>query len=58
VIRAEPFCRECLAQGRRVLTEQVDHIRQHATDPGLFWDRANLQGLCRPCHTRKTTRGE
>jgi 5-methylcytosine-specific restriction protein A len=58
VIQAEPFCRLCLALGRRVLTAQVDHIRKHATDPALFWDRANLQGLCRPCHTQKTVRGE
>ena len=58
VIRAEPFCRECLARGLRALTADVDHIRKHAGDPDLFWDRANLQGLCHPCHSRKTTRGD
>lgn len=36
----------------------VDHIRKHEGDPATFWDRANLQALCAPCHTRKTGRGE
>jgi len=58
VLRAEPFCRECLARGRRVLTADVDHIAKHQGDPDRFWDRNNLQGLCRPCHSRKTKRNE
>ena len=58
VIRAEPFCRHCAELGRRVLTTDVDHIRKHGGDPRLFWDRDNLQGLCRSCHTRKTRAGE
>ena len=58
VLRAQPFCVVCRAQGRRVLSQDVDHIVKHGGDPTVFWDRENLQGLCRPCHTRKTTRGE
>lgn len=27
-----------------------DHIRPHKGDPALFWDRGNLQCLCKPCH--------
>jgi len=27
VLREEPFCRLCLAAGRHVAAEQVDHIR-------------------------------
>ena len=58
VIRTDPFCRACLARGRHTLTVDVDHIRKHGGDPDLFWDRDNLQGLCKPCHSRKTTRNE
>lgn len=58
VIQAEPFCRACLTVGLRVLTVDVDHIRKHDGDPVRFWDRSNLQGLCKSCHTRKTRRGE
>ena len=34
----------------------VDHITPHRGDMRLFWDRRNWQGLCRPCHSRKTRR--
>jgi len=57
VLRAEPFCRACQAQGRRTLTAEIDHVRKHEGDPGRFWDRSNLQGLCKACHTAKTARG-
>lgn len=55
MLRAEPFCRACRADGHHVLTHDIDHITKHAGDPAKFWDRSNLQGLCKPCHTRKTT---
>ena len=32
----------------------MDHIRAHNGDLRLFWDRSNWQGLCKPCHSRKT----
>jgi 5-methylcytosine-specific restriction protein A len=50
VLREEPVCRVC---GRAPST-QVDHIRPHDGDVYLFADRANCQGVCAPCHSRKT----
>lgn len=32
---------------------EVDHITPVASG-GDFFDRANLQSLCKPCHSRKT----
>ena len=58
VLQAEPLCRHCRARGRTIPTEDIDHIVKHAGDPGRFWDRGNLQGLCKACHTIKTARGE
>jgi 5-methylcytosine-specific restriction protein A len=58
VLQAEPFCRACRAQGRKVLTVDIDHIRSHEGRADLFWDRRNLQGLCKRCHTMKTRGGE
>lgn len=29
-----------------------DHIKPHRGDERLFWDKANLQTLCKPCHDR------
>lgn len=36
---------------------EVDHIAKHEGDPARFWDRANVQALCKTCHGRKTQRG-
>lgn len=48
------LCVKCLQLGRIVATEEVDHIIPHCGDHNLFWDRANHQGLCKSCHSRKT----
>ena len=58
VLQAEPFCRSCLARDVHRVTVDIDHIVKHSGDAVLFWDRENLQGLCKACHTIKTTRGE
>ncbi len=48
VIARDPICCSC---GRKLATE-VDHIKPKSAGGG---DEAeNLQGLCKPCHTRKT----
>lgn len=54
VIAEEPFCRECLKQGKRVATDIVDHIVPLAW--GGSDDRENKQGLCDPCHDEKSKR--
>jgi 5-methylcytosine-specific restriction protein A len=48
VLMEEPWCRVC---GER--SEQADHIVA-MNDGGAPLDRANVQGLCRRCHARKT----
>lgn len=40
------------------LSLDVDHVVPHRGNPALFWDRANLRGLCHACHARKTGRGD
>jgi 5-methylcytosine-specific restriction protein A len=47
----------CAMCRRITLRLEVDHIAGHADDPARFWDRANLQALCGPCHAAKTRRG-
>lgn len=27
-----------------------DHVKPHRGDERLFWDEANLQTVCKPCH--------
>ena len=53
-IRHHPLCAECLRQGRTTAGAEVDHITPHKGDQALFWSKANLQTLCKPCHSRKT----
>lgn len=48
----EPFCRSCLAAGKRVATDEVDHIVPLSAGGGN--ERENLQGLCEPCHSAKS----
>jgi 5-methylcytosine-specific restriction protein A len=54
VLHASPWCAACLSAGRYVPAAEVDHIVPHRGDWTLFTDRANLQPLCRTCHSRKT----
>lgn len=54
VLSEEPLCRECSKIGRVVASAEVDHIIPHKGNMKLFRDRKNLQGLCKPCHSRKT----
>lgn len=55
VMREQAYgCADC---GRVTAALEVDHIVKHEGAAGRFWDRANLQALCRGCHQRKTQRG-
>ena len=36
----------------------ADHKVPHRGDEALFWDEANLQCLCKPCHDRLKQREE
>jgi 5-methylcytosine-specific restriction protein A len=43
-----------MEKGKVVGATVVDHIIPHKGDMGLFWDKANWQSLCKPCHDSKT----
>ncbi len=53
-LKQHPLCCRCEVSGFVVAATVVDHIKPHRGDMGLFWDRANWQPLCKPCHDRKT----
>ena len=48
------LCAMCHAQGKVTEATVVDHIVDHRGNQALFWDRANHQALCKPCHSVKT----
>ena len=49
-LQTHPLCVMCEAAGRATLATVVDHIKPHRGDPELFFDEANWQPLCKPCH--------
>jgi 5-methylcytosine-specific restriction endonuclease McrA len=48
------MCRRTEASARLV----ADHIIPHRGDEALFWDRTNLQCLCKTCHDGHKQRAE
>jgi 5-methylcytosine-specific restriction protein A len=50
-LQADPFCAKCAP--RIVAANTVDHIVPIRRG-GERWDWANLESLCKPCHSRKT----
>lgn len=53
-----PLCVDCLAAGRTTAATEVDHVIPHRGDRAKFWDASNWAARCKPCHSRKTARGE
>ena len=51
-----PLCAECDKAGRVTPATVVDHITPHCGDVALFWEPANHQPMCKPCHDSKTAR--
>lgn len=49
-LKSHPLCVMCLSQGLLIAADTVDHIKPHRGDLALFWDQANWQPLCKPCH--------
>lgn len=53
-LREHPLCCDCMTRNRVTPATVVDHKTPHKGDQALFWDPDNHQGLCKPCHDRKT----
>lgn len=54
----EPTCRKCRAVERITAACVVDHVTPHKGSLDLFFDAANLQSLCKPCHDASKQREE
>jgi len=64
ILSRDPLCKlmlvdKCRQHGGDESTV-ADHIKDHKGNTKLFYDRENIQGVCKPCHDMKTgmTRGE
>jgi 5-methylcytosine-specific restriction protein A len=45
-----PLCVYCDRHGLTAAASVVDHKIPHRGDQDLFWDEANWQSWCKPCH--------
>jgi 5-methylcytosine-specific restriction enzyme A len=50
ILRRDIICVVC----KRRPSDTVDHKRDHRGNEKLFYDAANLRGVCKPCHDAKT----
>lgn len=53
-----PLCVYCQRLGLVTAANVVDHVVPHRGDMALFWDQANWQSLCTPCHSSVKQREE
>lgn len=58
ILQEQPLCPECHAEGQIRMATEVHHKLKHHGDEVLFYDRANLEGLCHFHHGQHTGRGE
>src|SRR5262245_21286115 len=57
VLEENPLCVECLNSKWVEPAIDVDHRIPHNGNADLFFDRSNLQGLCKFHHSQKTRIG-
>lgn len=55
-LATEPFCEDCLAIGRHVLANTVDHRVAISQGGAAFPELSGLASLCPSCHGAKTAR--
>lgn len=53
VLAKRPLCEACLRAGVTMQANEVNH-RVALRDGGAPFDEANLELLCKPCHSRAT----
>lgn len=55
-LRRHPLCNRCQSKGLTVEAAEVHHVQTIADRPDLRLDWANLEALCKPCHSAETLR--
>lgn len=57
-IKAHPLCQDCEAKGFVEPATEVHHVRKVRDAPHLKLVEANVMGLCKSCHSKRSARGE
>jgi 5-methylcytosine-specific restriction protein A len=53
-LQRHPLCVTCKAKGFIVAATEVHHIKSRLQHPELTFEESNLEGDCKPCHSRHT----
>lgn len=56
VLIEHPLCNMCGLAASTICDHVIPARVYAAADPERFYDRKNLQGICKPCHDAKTQR--
>jgi 5-methylcytosine-specific restriction endonuclease McrA len=54
----QPLCKFCHKAGIVTEANTVDHVMPHRGKMDLFFDKGNLQSLCKSCHSSQKQRLE
>ena len=52
------LCEDCHDRGELSPANEVHHKVKHGGDEKLLYDWNNLRALCKPCHSKRTRKGE
>ncbi len=58
VLMRRPLCQDCESEGIMREANELHHKRKISDRPDLRLDESNLLALCKPCHSRRTAKGE
>jgi 5-methylcytosine-specific restriction protein A len=58
VLGDNPLCVDCQKEQRVTIATEVHHKVKPGGDPRLFFNRENLEGLCKAHHSAHTAKGE
>ena len=57
-LKRHPLCEDCLSKGLYVTATEVHHVKKLRDCPELKFTEDNLMGLCKECHSKRTSHGE
>lgn len=57
ILSDRPLCERCEALGLVELATEVHHKVKRRLDPTRALDPANVEALCKPCHSAETGKG-
>ena len=58
VLAERPLCEDCKAMNYVTAAREVHHLEKVRDNPARRLDETNVRCLCKPCHSKRTAKGE